>query len=1016
MLNKRIYTFINPKFLAIVTAGFMLLLGTSLVVQGQVDTRHYQEKIKKLVKDRTGRDLYIRGDMTVVLLPVPTVYIAGVELRDTVDGHPVPALSVEMLQLTPTLGTLFSDNPQISSLAFEMPTLEIERGKDNIIRWDWLNKEMLGVGTAESSDRAIALSISGGKITYRNDASNRTITIDNISASGVTGAAPAFDGSFNINEREVSFTVDASGSKPGSADMPLAVSLSGSDRSTAKLEGTLNLSSGVTKINGKLHFDIKDILYWAQPKEEKKELFAQLSGSLETEKEKLPALPIIWSGDWKQDGDAIDISNIVFNGLQSQGSGKIALTMADTTSVDTQMSFTTLDYAQWKILLGNVLINFSDFGGQSTTINEKRENPLPADMNISLDVGADKLMMGQQAWENVKIDIDMAEGAITVNQFHLELPGESDLSLFGVISQSATSGSMRFEGSVETKGKSLAQVLTIVDESAADLPDMGFGNFYLRSNVYVSNDQVRLSEADVKINELQLGGGLVAYYDANPRVEADVHLQDINFDYFRDLWRENQKDAAPTNFFLRFDKAINLSWLRKLQTNIDLKISVDRMTFLDRKGDNASFRLFAKQGELGIYNIRFYYPNDILEANFTLDVKGEKPFVNLLINTSQLDTDYFSAVPKKKVPEENKLQAPPVTGTPPADVPPPPPPADVPPPPPPADVPIPPPPAATGTETKAPPAAETEKVIGIVPQSSTTIQIAQNNDIASPSALTVDDLTVVRTPKPTAADTKRWSEELIDMSWMEGINGVFDISVGKFTHDDIVLERVKTRARIDNSLITIQSLSLAYWQGRCEVTGSLYGGKVPGMSIGFTIFNAEMQDFLKTLIGYDNISGKVSISGSLSTSGVNLQSWVSQAEAKMVLTGRGINVRGFNLQGVVDTVLVSRTASDVLNNVNRALLDGSTEMSVDGNINMKNGILRSPGIALKSGATTGNLAGDVSLVPWTMELAAFFQFPTMTLETIPTLLVQLNGSIDDPALRTDTSSLEAFVAKNIKQK
>ena len=195
--------------------------------------------------------------------------------------------------------------------------------------------------------------------------------------------------------------------------------------------------------------------------------------------------------------------------------------------------------------------------------------------------------------------------------------------------------------------------------------------------------------------------------------------------------------------------------------------------------------------------------------------------------------------------------------------------------------------------------------------------------------------------------------------------------------------------------------------------GSLYGGKVPGMSISFTLYDAELHDMLKSLAGRDNITGKVSISGTVTTSGVNALSWVSQAEAKLVLAARGVNVQGINLQGVVDAVEVSRTAADVFNNVNLAVVNGATELSVDGNINVKNGVAKTPGITLKADTITGDLTGEVRFVPWTMELSTLYQFPAMTSETIPTLTLQLSGPVEAGDLRTDTASLEAYVAKRI---
>lgn len=61
----------------------------------------------------------------------------------------------------------------------------------------------------------------------------------------------------------------------------------------------------------------------------------------------------------------------------------------------------------------------------------------------------------------------------------------------------------------------------------------------------------------------------------------------------------------------------------------------------------------------------------------------------------------------------------------------------------------------------------------------------------------------------------------------------------------------------------------------------------------------------------------------------------------------------------------------------------------------------------------GNLTGELRLIPWTMNLSTLFQFPAMTSETVPTMNVQLTGSVDDADMTVDTDSLEAYVSKRI---
>jgi hypothetical protein len=952
----------RSKVLVALIATVLLFLGVVQVIQGLIDTRDYREQIVQAIKEATGRDVIVKGAVRISLLPIPVIYVPGLELRNLQSNTPTPALTVEMLRINPAPFSLFSDRPEIAAVTFERPTLEIERAQDNVIHWDWLNADVLKKIIAPKGAGDVGIKITDGRILYRNNRTDKELAVVDINIEGGGGRSPEFNGTLNLQGRKLQIMMGASGVAAGDAT-PLQVKLFTDDKNFLQMQGTLSLSDDKAKVNGSIRMELEDLLGWTQEQQETESasMFEQITSSPVQEVAKKTAMPMKLLADWAQEGWDIRLSNLQLEGVNSAGTGNISLQWHDELVTAVDLTFSTLDFNWWSSLVGQVIAQRGGLAQTFAMANAEEGNPLPADVQCTLNLKADRIFVGEQIWQKAKISAMLEKAAVTVNELSIELPGESMLTLFGVVSQGSTGG-LRFEGSMETQGKSLRNTLTVFDESAADLPETGFGAFYAHANIFVSPEQVRLSEASVKISDLRLAGGLVAYFDTNPRLEAEVRLRDINFDYFRDVWRQKQKEAGQQDFFLKFDKNVKFDWLKNLQTTIDFKVNVEQFTFLERQGDSASFRLFAKDGQFGIYNIRFYYPGEIMEANFSLDVNGEQPLMSILLNTNELNINYFGLDP------------------------------------------------APGPASRALPPIERDglrQLATLIPQTETIVQ-------SPPSAtLTAEDLQAPRPIKSLMASQKKWSEDLIDMSWMEGVSGAFDITIGNLIYHDSSIYNVKFKARLEKNSLTLETASFSLWQGRCDVTGSLYGGKVPGISIGFTLYDAELQDILRSAVGRENITGKTSISGTLTTSGVNYLSWVSQAEAKLVMAARGVVVQGLNLQGVTDAVAVSRTAADVFNNVNLALTDGSTEMSVDGNVNVRNGVMKTPGITLKTGIITGNLTGEIRLVPWTMDLSTFFQFPAMPSETVPTMTVQLNGPIDVPQLRTDTASLEAYVAKRI---
>lgn len=262
-------------------------------------------------------------------------------------------------------------------------------------------------------------------------------------------------------------------------------------------------------------------------------------------------------------------------------------------------------------------------------------------------------------------------------------------------------------------------------------------------------------------------------------------------------------------------------------------------------------------------------------------------------------------------------------------------------------------------------------------------------------------------------EKQRWSEELFDVRWMSTLDGSADISIGKLTHHGQDYPDFKWRADLKKSAMTIQKLTFGYLGGNFDLNGTFIGGKVPGLSASFAIYNGDLEMLLNEYLDISDITGRVSLTGVVSTSGIHMKSWAEQCDMKITAVGRGVRVKNLNLQSVVDTTSAARSTQDVSENVKNVVFDGVTELAVDGTLNFQQGIIKTPGVRLTSGLVLGNLTGEVHLLPWTMNLNTQWQFPELSSSTIPTMTISQQGAVNDYKTRIDTASLEAFVAKRI---
>ena len=975
---------IPPKQLRIAVGciiAIMFVLGLILLAQGFIDTNNYKDKIVAAIEKQTNKKVTIKGSVSVSLLPSPTLFIPGIELRDPDSDAPAPAISVYLVSIHIPVLSLLSNDLRVSSVSLDHPVFEITSTEDMQGYLGLISHNESKDQTASNNN--VAVDITEGKIFYLDNKTEKNSTIERINSTIVIHQYLDASGSFRVTGHDVSFAMNtAAGPSDNKGIEAFLLKLNSGSNNSLELKGDISKEEGLLNIKGAFSLKLDNAIDWVTAiKPQEQQLLPQTitQGAQDTDDKSQLGLEI--TSDWSSHGLTIEMTNMLLKGLASDGAGNLKLGWNEQTpNILANLKFSSLSYDKWSKMAATAFVSNSANKIEYHEVNEIPENPIPDKTNITLNLKVDELHYGLQTWKEAQASASISKGTVTINQFNVKLQGDSVITVFGVVSPSPK-GDLRFEGSMETNGKSLRKTLTVFDETAADLPETGFGDFFAHSNLFISSEQLRLSEADVKLGDLKLTGGLVAYFDSNPRIEADIKLKNINFDYFRDVWRETQKTAAKKeDFFLKFDKTMNFDWLKKLQTAIDFKIYVEHFTFLDKVGDNAAFRLYAKNGDFGLYDVNFIYPDDITKGYFKLNVNAEQPSILLSFKTNELNTDYFSAeryTPGTAALDNELLQS--------------------------ENAPI------AKADILANAEAERSDII-----------INSSGAVEPPRpAFGIEDLIKNKRKtnlNPSMENKKHWSEKLIDMSWLYGFSGDIELDIGRVTHKDISLGNFKLKALIGKEQVIFKTLNFSYWGGQCSILGSLYGGKVPGFSVSFTIVDAQVQSLLSSFTNRQNINGQVSISAALASSGINPLSWVSQAEGKMVLIGRNIYVQGLNMQGVVDSVAISRTSSDVLDSVNRAIFNGFTIFSIDGNLNIKDGMIRTPGIGLRTTSTIGNLTGELKMVPWTLELSSFFQFPSMPSETVPTMTVQYSGTPDAGEVKTDTSSLESFVAKRIISK
>ena len=154
----------------LLTIAFLILIAI-IVVPRVVDPNDYRDDITQLVKDKTGRELSLSGDLSVSVFPWLGVATKGLSLSqpDSIGGD---MLMVDNAQLRVKFLPLLSKRLEVDTIVLEQPTVRLITLANGASSMDGLAGEDPETEEAASPEAAIALVVAGVKI------SNASVLID----------------------------------------------------------------------------------------------------------------------------------------------------------------------------------------------------------------------------------------------------------------------------------------------------------------------------------------------------------------------------------------------------------------------------------------------------------------------------------------------------------------------------------------------------------------------------------------------------------------------------------------------------------------------------------------------------------------------------------------------------------------------------------------------------------------------------------------------------------------------
>ncbi|PKR54898.1 AsmA family protein [Thalassospira marina] len=569
------------KILAVIGALVVVIIAALLVIPSLIDWNSYKSDVTTAVSEATGRNLELRGDLSLSLLPFPALSVEDAVLGNVEGATDENMVTVKEVQVSVALMPLLTGKIQVTQVRLIDPVVSIESFEDgtNNLVFDpndakshgpdagtINNPEDQPAQTAPATDgkaaapadnggetslassvRVDSLSIENATIIYRAPGTEErieglTLSVEADSLNGpATGEGYVFYRgiplTFKLNVGEISQT----------RAFPVSVRL-GIDEVDGGIDvgGQVDLSGDAPDFNGEINGKFEDL----------RKAALRIAGD-DAEIPDVAAKEFDLSGKLAANAKAVTVNDLAVRFGDTRGSGALSVNTEPKMKADLALRFNQLDLDAI-MALANASGGHKDgaapaakpadapaadaqgkSGGQSIP-SQGRKNAsssanaplIPADLTGSIDLEVESLIYNQTPVHNARINAGIANSKITLNEVSAGLPGGTDLQVFGSISgaKPQASADLRYEIASENIRAVMRWLGVDVEGVRADR----LRRFSLTGGLKGSADQININNVDMRLDDTAIRGAIVANLDSEglPALGIGLKLDKINLDQY----------------------------------------------------------------------------------------------------------------------------------------------------------------------------------------------------------------------------------------------------------------------------------------------------------------------------------------------------------------------------------------------------------------------------------------------------------------------------------------------------
>ena len=548
-----------------------MFLAVIFVAPNFVDWNQYRDELTAYAKSVTGREFEIKGDVKFGIFPSPILVIKDLRIANSKSPTNGDIASLESLEFHLALTPLLTKNIQIIDLKLGNPVINLEKSsssKNNFpFRLNRENKttitsnEPMGSPQQTGNNNSIVDNkavIAGFTIQIDNFlVENGTINYSNIS-SGHTETIDELNGRLRL--ASLNGPIDAEGTAV-IRKIPLNFSVS-IGQIVQKRTLPFNLTANI--IPGSVKTSFNGFISNIQKSPQIKGIFTVNGSKLDkflSAIGKTEALPIMFSKPFSANAKiALDLNKLEVKDLtlqfeKTKGTGSANLTFGITSDTNVKLSLKKLDLdhllkvsptllqtSKTVKLKGTTIANRSDKALRPSSFKTNSQifslQSLPEAMNASFNLFIEALTHQNETIQNVTFNASLANREITLSQVSALLPGNSDLALFGFITQRQDGPT--FDGTVDLTTNDLRGLLKwkhiMIPQVAMDR----LRNLKLSCKISANKKNVRLSDIKLQLDRTKIRGTGKLALKARSSLSLGLAIDKINLDSYFPKNKQNK--------------------------------------------------------------------------------------------------------------------------------------------------------------------------------------------------------------------------------------------------------------------------------------------------------------------------------------------------------------------------------------------------------------------------------------------------------------------------------------------